>query len=215
MHWQREEAVADRLSGPLWVVLGDSAGQAIGVVDPDQGYVGRVLRVLSGRDRVPWRVVNLSSTGALIADVVLDQLPRLRARATPADLVTCGVGANEVLRASPRRLRSRLDELAAALPAGSVLLTLPGSFRGIGAPYLRWLNTGIRVSAARHGHLVAEVDRWFGPPWRGKFSQDWFHPSERGYADWSAAVLAAVDASTPPATPPAAPPDATGPEPGN
>ena len=119
----------------------------------------------------------------------------------PAGLVTCGVGANEVFRASPCRLRCRFDELAAALPAGSVLLTLPGSFRGIGGPYLRWLNTGIRDSAARHGHLLAEVDRWFGPPWRGKFSRDGFHPNEHGYASWSAAVLDALgvlDGSSPP-----------------
>jgi lysophospholipase L1-like esterase len=195
-YWRAAAATA---AGPRWVVLGDSGAQGIGAADPRDGYVGRVLAELAGRgDR--WHVVNLSTAGALTADVLAEQLPRL-ARLVPAPaLVSCGVGGNDVLRTPPHRLRRQWDELAARLPPGAVLLTLPAGVRGIGRRYARWLNAGIRAAAARHGHRVADVEAAFTPPWQGKFSADGFHPSALGYADWAAAVLAAL--GPPPAAQP-------------
>jgi lysophospholipase L1-like esterase len=191
-HWRRVAAAAEAAQGPLWVVLGDSAAQGVGAADPDDGYVGRVRAALERRDGVPWRVVNLSLAGALTADVLADQLPLLLGRPVAPELVSCGVGANDVLRTRPRRLRRQLDDLAARLAPGSVLLTLTAGLRGLGSSYLGWLNAGIRTAAARHGHRVADVERYFAPPWRGMFSPDGFHPSARGYADWAVAVRAAL-----------------------
>jgi len=53
-------------------------------------YVGQVLAELRRATGLPWRVLNLSTSGALIRDVLRDQLPRLP---IGADLVTCGIGA--------------------------------------------------------------------------------------------------------------------------
>jgi lysophospholipase L1-like esterase len=194
-YWRQTAAEAEATTGPLWLVLGDSAAQAIGATDPADGYVGRVRAALSRRDGVPWRVINLSTAGALTADVITEQLPRLHAMPAVPQLVSCNAGANDVLRTAPRRLRSQLGEVAARLPTGSVLLTLTAGLRGVGRTYLGWLNAGIRAAAERHGHRVADVDRHYAPPWRGKFSPDGFHPSARGYADWANAVLAALEIS--------------------
>src|SRR5712691_7255886 len=93
------------------------------------------------------------------------QLPRLPAH---ADLVTCGIGVNDILYTGPGKLFADLRALIAAVPDQTVLLDLP----------------------------VAEVSAHFLPPWAGKFASDCFHPSQDGYRDWSRALLAAV-ASTP------------------
>jgi acyl-CoA thioesterase-1 len=198
-YWRQTAAEAEATSGPLWLVLGDSAAQAVGATDPADGYVGRVRAVLARRDGVPWRVINLSTAGSLTADVIAEQLPRLHGMPVTPELVSCNVGANDVLRTAPRRLRSQLGEIAAGLPAGSVLLTLTAGLRGVGRSYLGWLNAGIRTAAEQHGHRVADVERHFVPPWRGKFSPDGFHPSAHGYADWASAVLAALEVSADPA----------------
>src|SRR5262249_58417650 len=71
---RNERALAD--SGPLWVALGDSAAQGIGADHPADGYVGQARAQLTERTGQPWRVVNLSRSGATIPDVLAEQLPR-------------------------------------------------------------------------------------------------------------------------------------------
>ena len=68
--WQAANDLARSGDGPLWVVLGDSTAQAIGVARGiEHGYVARVRRLLEQRDGHPWRVANLSRSGAVVADV--------------------------------------------------------------------------------------------------------------------------------------------------
>src|SRR5919197_882744 len=81
------EAAAAAARG--WVVLGDSTAQAIGADRPDAGYVGQVRRALEARDGRPWRVVNLSCSGAMARDLLTEQLPALARLGQAADLVTC------------------------------------------------------------------------------------------------------------------------------
>ncbi len=63
-------------TGPLWVVLGDSTAQGLGASSPLHGYVGQVLNALR-RTGTPWRVLNLSRSGAQTRHVLDDQLPLL------------------------------------------------------------------------------------------------------------------------------------------
>jgi hypothetical protein len=97
-HWDahNQQVLAER--GPLWVVLGDSSAQGLGAPSPMGGYVGQVLAQLRRRTGQRWRVLNLSLSGALIRDVLHDQLPRLP---VAPDLVTCGVGPTT--SCTPRR----------------------------------------------------------------------------------------------------------------
>ena len=170
----------------LWVVLGDSSAQAIGASRVDRGYVGLVQAWLAERDGVPWRVVNLSRSGAVAADVVADQVPVLAT--LQADLVSCAVGANDLLRRSPAP-PAALEEIAAALPAGSLLANLPRGLREARAA--RWNEVVAEVAQRNHLRLV---DLWSvtGPPWRGKYAADWFHPNDLGYRDWAGAFTAAL-----------------------
>jgi len=108
-HWQTHNeqvlrtAAAGNGHSPLWVVLGDSTAQGLGAPSPEDGYVGQALDALRRRTGLPWQVLNLSASGSLIRDVLHHQLPRLP---VSADLVTCGIGINDVLYTGPGKLSS-------------------------------------------------------------------------------------------------------------
>ncbi|HEY3652082.1 MAG TPA: SGNH/GDSL hydrolase family protein [Streptosporangiaceae bacterium] len=184
-HWQahNDQVLAD--DGPLWVVLGDSTAQGLGAHSPDGGYVGQVLAELRRQTGLPWRVLNLSVSGSLTRDVLGAQLPVMPAH---ADLVTCGIGINDILYTSPSRLFTDLRTLIAALPDQTVLLDLPlpagcwGFLGRASVPYVTRINRTIHQAAAARGLPVAEVSAHFLPPWSGKFASDCFHPARTATA---------------------------------
>jgi len=194
-HWQAHNDRALEESGPLWVVLGDSTAQGLGAPSPRDGYVGQALAVLQQRTGLPWRVLNLSASGALIRDVLNDQLPRIPAS---ADLVTCGIGVNDVLYTGPGKLFADLRALLGAVPDDTVLLDLPlparygGLIGRASLPYMARINRALHEGAAARGLPVAEVSAHFIPPWTGKLARDCFHPSQDGYRDWTRALLAVI-----------------------
>ena len=174
------------------MVLGDSTAQGLGAHRPDGGYVGQVLAELRRQTGLPWRVLNLSASGSLTRDVLGAQLPVMPAH---ADLVTCGIGINDILYTSPAKLFADLRTLIAALPDQTVLLDLPlpagcwGFLGRASVPYVTRINRTIHQAAAARGLPVAEVSAHFLPPWSGKFAPDCFHPSQDGYRDWARALL--------------------------
>ena len=182
---------------PLWVVLGDSTAQGLGAPDPRGGYVGQALRQLRRRTGKHWRVLNLSVSGALIRDVLGEQMLQLPQE---PDLVTCGIGANDIFYSSPGKLFGDLRELLAAVPERTVMLDLPlpaGFWWLVGrmsVPYITRINRVIHEVSEERGLPVAEVSAQFTPPWTGKFSVDSFHPSQDGYRDWTRALLATLPA---------------------
>jgi lysophospholipase L1-like esterase len=197
-HWRaHNDQVADA-DGPLWVVLGDSTAQGLGAPGPESGYVGQVLAGLRQRTGQPWRVLNLSVSGALTRDVLRDQLPRLPITPKTPDLVTCGIGVNDILYTGPGKLFADLRALIAAVPDDTVLLDLPlpagcwGFLGRASVPYVTRINRTIHAAAAARGLPVAAVSAQFRPPWTGKFAPDCFHPSQAGYRDWTRALLAAI-----------------------
>jgi len=182
-------------AGPLWVVLGDSTAQGIGAPSWDTGYVGQLRRGLDEGSEHPWRVLNVSKSGARAADVDDRQLALLPALPTAADLVTCAIGANDMVR------RTATDELEATfrrifgrLPAKAVVATLP---KGLHAERTEAINRYIRAEAPRAGLVVADVWAHTGPPWHGKLAADGFHPGALGYTDWAAAFAEALGVALP------------------
>jgi acyl-CoA thioesterase I len=194
-HWQVHNHRTLTEAGPLWVVLGDSTAQGLGASSPEWGYVGQVLAQLRLRTGQRWRVLNLSTSGALIRDVLGDQLPRLPAA---PDLVTCGIGVNDIMYTAPSRLLRDLRALVGALPDETVVLDLPlpagmwGILGWLSVPYVARINRAIHKAAQARGLPVAEVSAHFLRPWGGKFASDCFHPSQTGYRDWTRALLAAL-----------------------
>jgi lysophospholipase L1-like esterase len=115
-YWRAHNEEALRGSGPLWVALGDSTAQGLGAPTPLGGYVGQVHAELVRHTGEPWRVVNLSRSGAVAAQVVRRQIPLIDQLPTAPDLVTCGVGSNDILHTSPRRVHPALSALIGRLP---------------------------------------------------------------------------------------------------
>jgi acyl-CoA thioesterase I len=198
---QRERALyLGQVLDPLWVVLGDSTAQGLGAPGPRGGYVGQTLHQLRRTTGRHWRVLNLSVSGALIRDVLAEQMPQLQGQ--QPDLVTCGAGVNDILYSAPGKLFSDLRALLAEVPDNTVMLDLPllsGFWWIVGrmsVPYITRINRVIREVARERSLKVAEVSKHFIAPWTGKFSVDNFHPSQDGYRDWTRALIEALPAAS-------------------
>ena len=179
--WEAANGAALAGAGPLWVVLGDSTAQGIGAPSWEEGYVGQLRRALEDGSARSWRVVNLSKSGARTDDVLDRQLPALAGM--DADLVTCAIGANDIVRRVPG-LEDRMRQIMARLPERAIIATLP---QGLGPERTQAVNQVIRTEAPAAGLVVADVWARTGPPWHGKYAEDRFHPGALGYADWAAA----------------------------
>ncbi|MEA2931673.1 MAG: hypothetical protein QOI56_458, partial [Actinomycetota bacterium] len=162
-----------------------------GAPSPAEGYVGQVHRMLEAGTGQAWRVLNLSRSGGRISDVLTRQLPILESLDVAPDLVTCAVGANDVIRRTPlSQVEAELREIMRRLPAGSVVATLPqGLWRERAAP----IDQLVKAEAAGFGLRVADVHAHTGPPWDGKYAEDRFHPGVLGYADWATAFAEALE----------------------
>lgn len=184
-------------AGPLWVVLGDSAAQGVGASSPFQGWVGQVRRLLESHEGRTWRVVNLSVSGARAHDVLDEQLPALRRLGRPVDLVVCAIGGNDMYRSTSWQIRDRFTRLVTALPGPdelapgqrTVLTTLP---QGLGRRRAGIANALVRTLAPARGIEVADLWATTGPPWQGKYAEDFFHPNDVGYGHWADAIAPVV-----------------------
>jgi lysophospholipase L1-like esterase len=196
--------------GPLWVVLGDSTAQGLGASTPHGGYVGQALEELRRRTGQKWRVLNLSVSGSLIRDVLANQIPKLSQLPVTPQMVTVGVGANDIFYSSPSRLFSDLRTLLEIVPDGTVMMDVPlpsglyGLLGRVAVPYVTRINRVLHEAAADRNLPVAKVSANFLPPWPGKFGCDSFHPSQDGYRDWTRALLGAVPTGILPAAVPGA-----------
>ncbi len=190
--WELDNQAALAGPGRLWVALGDSAAQGIGAPAKEGGWVGQLHALLAAATSVeepPWRLVNLSRSGARTRDVVNTQVPALHALADVV-LVVCAVGGNDLLHRTPKPvLVAQMRALLDALPAGAVMATLS---KGLGRRKPEVVNELIRTYAVSRGLRVADVWARTGPPWRGKYARDGLHPNEVGYADWAAAFADAL-----------------------
>jgi len=181
--------------GPLWMVLGDSTAQGIGAPSWEQGYVGQLRAALDAGSVQSWRVANVSKSGARAADVDDRQLDLLEALPARPDLITCAIGANDLVRRTPSaELEATLGRIMARLPPKAVIATLP---KGLHSDRTEVANRYIRAEATKAGLVVADVWAHTGPPWHGKLAADGFHPGALGYADWAAAFAEALGVALP------------------
>lgn len=184
-----------KAGGLLYVALGDSTAQGIGASGPERGYVGLIaerLRAASGR---PVQVVNLSRSGARVRDVVDEQLPRLVGLSP--DLVTVGVGANDITDYDAGRFRLDIDALIAALPEGTVVGDVPWFMHGGTGRKSGQAATYVATRAGARGLAVARLHRAMRDRgWKSMltdFAPDWFHPNDRGHRRWADAFWEAID----------------------
>jgi acyl-CoA thioesterase-1 len=151
--WWREQAKVD--GDLLYVALGDSTAQGIGASRPVNGYVGILadrIRALSGRTV---RTVNLSVSGARVADLIDYQLPRL-AKLRP-DVVTLAIGANDIAAFEPVAFERDLGRILDAVPPTTVVADLPCFHFPTSERKVRVANEIVRRLAADRGLRVAPL----------------------------------------------------------
>jgi lysophospholipase L1-like esterase len=197
--WDRANVAALLRTGPLWVALGDSMTQGIGAPDRSLSWVGQLGAWLAHAGH-PYRVVNLSRTGARIRDVTGRQLGRLAELGLQPDLVTVLIGANDMLRrtkreTAPADFAMLLDQLPPA-PTVTVVATLPPPREAAGA-----INALIEEAAAAGRIQLAEMRGRSLGAIRGTLAEDHFHPSEVGYSRIAKAFAAALTPTLQPPPP--------------
>ncbi|QDZ15112.1 SGNH/GDSL hydrolase family protein [Humibacter ginsenosidimutans] len=173
----------------LYAALGDSAAQGLGATEPDDGYVGLLARSIALRGRRSVRTVNLSVSGATVAQLIDYQLPRL-AKLQP-DVVTVAIGSNDIARWDAVAFARGLVTVFDALPSHAIVAELPYFYLPRNERKVAEANRIVRRLATERGLAVAPVHRAtraLGPLgallW---FAGDHFHPNDAGYRVWAAA----------------------------
>ncbi len=192
VHWRgRGRAQPGSL---LYVALGDSAALGIGASTPAAGYVGILAEAIAKRTGRQVRVRNLSIDGATLGVVIRDELHRLEG--LEPDLVTLGIGANDIWTFDPVRFREEYTRICDSLPPGTLVSELPSFSVLPVARRARQANRIIREVAAEHGFWVAPLYSVTGvggllDALRGS-AGDLFHPNDRGHRRWADAFLPGV-----------------------
>lgn len=187
-YWHRRPARGEF----TYIALGDSAAQGIGASSPERGYVGLLahhIQITTGRSV---RIVNLSVSGAKVADVTAQQVPQLK-HYRP-DLVTVEIGGNDVIHYDAPKFSRDYGALATALPPNSIVSNLPyfgGRIRRDSEVITA--NQVVVAAAQRHGLQMADLyDKTKQDRSLLNNSYDLFHPSNRGYKNWEAAFWQVV-----------------------
>lgn len=195
------DLVLDRSGeGKRLVWLGDSTAAGVGA----SASAGALpSQVADGLGPGAVSVAVLAVSGARVADVLADQVPKV-AGLRP-DLVLISVGANDTIHLTGRgAFRHTYEEVVRALPKGVavVLLGVPDMgaiprfaqpLRAVAGWRGRNLDAEVRRVAKATGAVYADIAGPTAPPFRrdpGRyFAADDFHPSDAGYGLWAGAVL--------------------------
>ena len=192
------------LDGPplMFAVLGDSTGVAVGASDLEYGYPRLIARALSAAARRPVSLSVLAVSGARVADVRSQQLPAVR-RLRP-DIVLIVVGGNDVTHgtgrdAARRDLRAVITSCAetgaavvvAGVPAMGTAWRVAQPLRWVLGWWGRRLDAIWREETAAQSAVRVELAAETAPAFAADaslYSGDGFHPGDRGYALWAAAL---------------------------
>ena len=180
-----------------YVVLGDSAAQGLGASKPQFGYVGLLAKQIAQTTGKRVRVVNLSVSGAQTEDVINKQLPELKNY--KPDLLTVEIGFNNVTHWNPTTFAEQYNQLASALPAGTIVANVPyfgGRIRL--NPEAVAANKIIAQAATRYQLKLVDLQTYTHDR-QSLFNYSWdlLHPSNRGYHNWNAAFWQVVRPTLP------------------
>lgn len=201
-HWRDLAEAHDPDSDAVrYVALGDSAAQAVGASTPEAGYVATVAQHLAGTTGRDVDMFNLSVSGAKATDVLEDQLPRLAALGFVPDVVTLGIGGNDVVdrRISVEAFLDTMAEVLAELPPGSYVADPPGFLIPPFEARSDAMAVGVRPLIRDAGHHLVALHRATRSAghlgWVRNVAADAFHPNDRGYAGWAAAFIEALESA--------------------
>jgi len=178
------------------VVIGDSTSVGIGASAIDKTYPFILGMHLGTRFRVSLEVVGRS--GARMSDAASELAPK--AAGLVPQVAVIGIGANDVTHATPlktfaRHLSSAIQTLRASDAEVLVALgprfdtpAIPQPLRTLIRARARAINRTIRKVAAKEGVEVLDLPAVLGDSFardHDLYSQDRFHPGDRGYALWA------------------------------
>jgi lysophospholipase L1-like esterase len=177
-------------------VLGDSLGYGTGASSSSNGFTQIVYRLLA-RDAAEHSFTNLSVPGATMNDVATWQVSRIPAE---TDTLLLVVGANDVPNTSDPNIFGEqyarlMGRIRASAPLAHLFVTglpnialtphVPDEAKPFVASMCELLSKTMREQAATHQaffiDLFSITNRANGHVLR-YLSEDWFHPSDRGYA---------------------------------
>lgn len=131
--------------------------------------------------------MNLSVSGARVADVVEEQLPQLDGLAP--DLVTVAIGGNDVRGYEPGGFATDVNRLVAGLPPGTFVADVPHFLHGRWGTNSTQAARVVREATTEAGLVVVPLnDRLRAEGLRAMLTQtsgDLFHPNDRGYEVWA------------------------------
>lgn len=195
-YWQKRAQAVSPPGALIYVALGNSAAQGVGASNPANGYVGLLADKLEAKTGRPVQVINLSVSGAKVADVVNDQLPKLAALARPADIITLEIGANDIKTFEQTAFRRDFSAVLDRLPTSTFVADI--AYFGNG----RYRRNESR--AARASDIIAELSRGRGTKfvplhavtkragWRVN-GLDLFHPGNWGHQVWAEAFWGVIE----------------------
>lgn len=103
------------------VALGDSAMQAIGAANPEEGIAGRIASYLSTKTGRPVHVTNVSVGGAAVQHILENQLPKVDL--DYADLIIIATASDLERRVHLDHYRTNLRVLLSALPPDKTIFS--------------------------------------------------------------------------------------------
>ena len=191
--WWRDQV---KVTGDIvYVAIGDSAAQGIGATKPGNSYVGLLAEHIRHVTARSVHVINLSISGARVADAIGFQLPKVVD--LKPDIVTVSVGANDMAAFDPRQFERDIRRLFSALPAKSLVADLPSFHFADGERKVNVANRIVRRSAIANGLTLVPLYKTTRKQGIAlaltQVAGDFFHPNDRGYRIWASAFLPALN----------------------
>ena len=186
-----------------FVVLGDSTAAGLGAGDPAGAYATVLAERLAAELKRPVRLHAFGVSGARVADVASEQVPRVAA--LEPDLVFVAIGANDVTHVTPlREVREDMATIVGELERTGARVVVAGPphmgalawhqpLRYVAYLRGRQVADAIEDAAAARGasvvQLAKETGHFFAEEPETHFSEDEFHPSATGYRRWADAIF--------------------------
>jgi lysophospholipase L1-like esterase len=201
--------VALKGGGPKlrYVVMGDSTAAGRGAAFDNSITMGTAQHLAESNDVT---LINLGVSGALIGDLISSQLPE--AKHAKPDIVLLSVGGNDVVHfTSDEKIKSDMRRILGDLinSNAKIRVVVPGSGDLGSCPrFLQPLRTIAGIETRRVNNDIEQVVRslpqttWVplaeltGPTFASDpalFSEDKFHPNDRGYAIWTKVINEGID----------------------
>ena len=196
-HW--ENVAGSNAGGDVviqFVALGDSSVQGVGASSPGQSWVSVLADEITKQTGMPVEIYNLSVSGAIAAEVLREQIPRMKALNIEPDLVMLAIGGNDATQPGRVTVESYthvMSQIVRELPEGSFITDPPWISLPLFGSRARRMTRRVRPLIEEHGHhLLPLFDATHSAGTLRYYrytSEDFFHPNDSAYAAWAEGFL--------------------------